>query len=88
MVGGIAYYSGRPVQAVGGEKGVERFVAAGGRALILETPHLPAIEKRLRPRIVFRQEVDEDEILVVVIDDPGAVAKASLPSMGREEDRF
>jgi 4-amino-4-deoxy-L-arabinose transferase-like glycosyltransferase len=88
MVGGIAYYSGRLVLPVGGERGVERFVAAGGRALILETPHLPAIEERLRPRIVFRQEVDDDEILVVVIDDPGAVAQASLPSVGREDDRW
>jgi 4-amino-4-deoxy-L-arabinose transferase-like glycosyltransferase len=88
MVGGIAYYSGRPVLPVGGERGVERFVAAGGRALILETPHLPAIEKRLRPRIVFRQEVDEDEILVVVIDDPGAVAEANLRPMDHEEGRW
>ena len=76
MVGGIAYYSGRPVVALGGEKAVARFVAAGGRAVILETPHLPALAKRLRPRIVFRQEVEENEILVIVIDDPRAVALA------------
>ena len=84
LVGGIAYYSGRPVLPVGGEEGVARFVAAGGRALILETPHLPAIQKRLRPRIVFRQIVDDDEILVVVIDDSQAVAAARLPGVDRE----
>jgi 4-amino-4-deoxy-L-arabinose transferase-like glycosyltransferase len=78
LVGGIAYYSGRDVTAVGSERGVKRFLAAGGRAMIVETPHLAAIEKVAPARIVFRQEVDDDEVLVVVIDDAARVAAAHL----------
>jgi 4-amino-4-deoxy-L-arabinose transferase-like glycosyltransferase len=79
LVGGIAYYSGRAVTPVGSERGVRKFLASGGRALVLETPHLAAVENVVRARIVFRQAVDDDEVLVVVVDDARAVAAAHVP---------
>lgn len=66
LAGGVAYYSGRAVTQVGSEGGLRRFLGEGGRVLILETPHLPAVEGVTSARIVFRQRIDEDEVLVVV----------------------
>jgi 4-amino-4-deoxy-L-arabinose transferase-like glycosyltransferase len=86
LIGGIAYYSGRAVTALGSERGVKRFLASGGRAMIVETPHLAAIEKVAPARIVFRQEVDGDEVLVVVIDDAARLAAAPLHGAATSDD--
>lgn len=68
LVGGVAYYSRRPVEQIGSERGLRKFLAAGGRTLVLETPWLPGVESVVRARVVFRQELDGDEVLVVLAD--------------------
>ena len=48
-----------------------------------------AVENTFGGHEVVRQKWGSDEeILVVVIDDPGAVARATLPPVGREDDAW
>jgi hypothetical protein len=53
--------------------------------MVLETPHLAAVERLGRVRIVFRQLVDEDEVVVAVVGDPRRVAAAPWPAVSRDD---
>jgi 4-amino-4-deoxy-L-arabinose transferase-like glycosyltransferase len=66
LVGGVAYYGGRPVEPIGSAKGLKRFLGAGGRALVLEAGHLAEVESVADAEVAFRQELGGDELLVVV----------------------
>jgi 4-amino-4-deoxy-L-arabinose transferase-like glycosyltransferase len=74
LAGGIAYYSGRPVVEIGSTRGLERFLEAGGRSLVLEQPQLGTVAAVAGAEVVFRQELDENEILVVRVAAAGADA--------------
>jgi 4-amino-4-deoxy-L-arabinose transferase-like glycosyltransferase len=66
LIGGVAYYAGRPVEEIGSTKGLRRFFGAGGGVVVLEAEHLGDLEAVASTRIAFRQTLDGDEMLVVV----------------------
>jgi 4-amino-4-deoxy-L-arabinose transferase-like glycosyltransferase len=66
LVGGVAYYAGRPVAQVGSEKALRRFLEAGGRAILLEGTHIGEVQQVAAIEVAFQQVVNGDEILVVV----------------------
>jgi 4-amino-4-deoxy-L-arabinose transferase-like glycosyltransferase len=66
LIGGVAYYAGRPVEEIGSEKGLRRFFAAGGRVVVVEAEHLRDLEAVAPTKIAFRQTLSGDEMLVVV----------------------
>jgi 4-amino-4-deoxy-L-arabinose transferase-like glycosyltransferase len=70
LVGGVRYYAGRRVEPIGSAKGARRFLARGGRVLISESEHLPALDAVAPLRVAFRQEVSGDEMLVLVAEPP------------------
>jgi 4-amino-4-deoxy-L-arabinose transferase-like glycosyltransferase len=66
LIGGVAYYAGRPVAEVGSVKGLRRFLQAGGRAIVLEGDHMDEVQQAASVEVTFRGVVNGDEILVVV----------------------
>ena len=66
LVGGVAYYARRPVEEIGSATGLRRFLASGGRVVVVESEHLRELEAVAPTRIVFRQTLSGDEMLVVV----------------------
>jgi 4-amino-4-deoxy-L-arabinose transferase-like glycosyltransferase len=66
LVGGVAYYSRRPVDRLGSRRGIERFLQSGGRVVIAEARDLSEIETLAPVQIAFRQSLEEDEMLVLV----------------------
>jgi 4-amino-4-deoxy-L-arabinose transferase-like glycosyltransferase len=67
LVGGVAYYSERPVSRLGSAKGVRRFVEDGGRVVIADRRDVPIVDSAAEARVAFRQLVEEDEMVVLVI---------------------
>jgi 4-amino-4-deoxy-L-arabinose transferase-like glycosyltransferase len=65
LIGGLRYYARRPVEAIGSTKGLHRFLDAGGRVVVTESRYLPEIESVAEARVAFRQQLDEDEVLVL-----------------------
>jgi 4-amino-4-deoxy-L-arabinose transferase-like glycosyltransferase len=65
LIGGLRYYAGRPVEAIGSTKGLRRFLEAGGSVVVTESRYLAEIESVAAARIAFRQQLDEDEVLVL-----------------------
>ena len=72
LVGGVAYYSGRPVERLGSAKGVRRFLEAGGRVLIAERADLPIVESVAKTEVTFRQRIEEDEMVVLLAQQSSA----------------
>src|SRR5262249_23597460 len=71
LLGGVAYYAGRPGQAIGSPKGLRRFLAKGGRALVLEAEHLEVVRSVTAAQVAFQQQLQDDPILVVVASPGG-----------------
>jgi len=66
LIGGVAYYTGHPVAEIVSRKGLRRFFASGGRAVVLEADRLAELQSVVEAEVVFRQTVGGNEMLVVV----------------------
>jgi 4-amino-4-deoxy-L-arabinose transferase-like glycosyltransferase len=76
LEGGIGYYSGHPIRSLRSEQAVERYLASGGRVLILRARHLDRLAQRLGLVESARLRSGERQIVV-------AKAASSPPESAR-----
>jgi hypothetical protein len=65
MVGGLVYYGDRRVVRLSTQERVERFVAAGGSAIVVKERELPLVEAVTPVRVVARFREGRRALLVV-----------------------
>jgi hypothetical protein len=65
MAGGLAYYGGRRVELLRGGDDVARFVASGGRALVVAEKKRERVESAVPVRVVFRARSGRRAVLVL-----------------------
>jgi len=67
LVGGLRYYAARPVEPIGSSRGLQTFVETGGAVAVADSRYLPEIEAAVDARVVFRQRLRGDEVVVLAL---------------------
>jgi hypothetical protein len=65
LAGGLVYYGGRPVTLLSTPESVERFVAEGGAAIVVQARKLPRVEAVVPVRVEARFREGRRALLVV-----------------------
>jgi len=65
LAGGLVYYGGRRVETLSSPESVERFLAEGGRVVVIEAKDLPALERTVPVRVRERLRNPRRAFLVV-----------------------
>jgi 4-amino-4-deoxy-L-arabinose transferase-like glycosyltransferase len=68
MAGGLAYYGGRRVDVLDGPHDVARFIAAGGRAIVVAEKKRERVDRVMPTRVHFRAREGRRAVLVLEPD--------------------
>jgi hypothetical protein len=68
MAGGLVYYGGRRVDLLDNPHDVARFIAAGGRAIVVAEKKRDRVDRVMPTRVHFRAREGRRAVLVLVPD--------------------